>query len=83
MKIEVKDILSAAKAIPTPKPYRPLHEYGEAIHIMLHEKRMTYRSIAEWFSSYGLEYTASHFSNAYAKWCALNPKKAVQRYGSE
>ena len=77
--IEVNDIIAAAKAIPTPEPYQPLYEFGEAIHIMLYEKRMTYKTIAVWFAERGLEYTPSHFSNAYAKWCALNPQKAEQK----
>lgn len=75
---EVTDIIAMARAIPTPLPRKPLHEYGEVIHILLHQKRMTYRSIAEWFSERGLEYTPSHCSNVYAKWCTLKGFKQIR-----
>lgn len=71
---DVDFILAAAKELPPPKIYRPLHEYGEAIHIMLNEKNMTYSEIADWFYERGFRYTKSSFSNAYKTWCAINGK---------
>lgn len=71
------DLLKAAREVPNPEPYIPLHEYGQAIDVLVHTKNMTYREVAEWLADRGLNYTPSHVSNALGKWRALNPTMAL------
>jgi len=71
---DIEDVIAYAKALPDPRQYRPLYEYGEAIHIMRTEKDMTWGEIAREFeNSFGIAHTTSHFSAAYMKYLSLNP----------
>lgn len=71
------EMLALAETVPDPEPYIPLHEYGQAIDVLVHRKSMTYREIAEWLAEKGLNYTPSNVSNALATWRARNPRLAL------
>lgn len=71
----VDRLIADAGALPEAKPHVPLYEYGEVIHI-LRKKNLMWREVRDWFALRGLDYTPSHYSNAYLKWCAMNPQKA-------
>lgn len=73
---DIDEVLLRAKALPPPKIYRALHEYGASIHVMLQEKKMTYREIAEWLAEQKIECSPTNISTAYQKWRALHPHEA-------
>ena len=64
--------LAAKAAVVAPEPrYRPLYDYGAAIH-SLRLKGFTWSAIAMFFRDHGMSYTESHFSQAYDKWLIKN-----------
>jgi len=73
--ITPQEVLEKAIIQPEPEPYFPLEEYGETLHILFNDKKMTWREIKEWFSSLGMDYSIPSFSLAYQKWVFKNPNK--------
>jgi len=73
---DIGEVLKRAKSLPPPTVYRSLHEYGASIHVMIKEKKMTHKEIAQWLCEQGIQCSATNISMAYQKWCALHPQES-------